>query len=78
MRKLVLKTDHDVEITDIVEQVIITYPIEAGDGELFEYTGGDSESYWDTAEPIIRQGQRVFQDRDGNEYLESEIEVIDD
>lgn len=38
---------------------------------------GDTEMWWDGAETVMRDGQRVWVDEDGDEHLESEIEERD-
>lgn len=78
-KRLVAKADHDVTITHTVERMPIHYPIRAGeDDDLFDYTGGDPDEFDECAEIEERDGQLVFWGDDGNEYLQSEIEVIED
>lgn len=79
MPKLVLKDDHRVEITHILETMPVLYPIQATRGaDVWEYTGGESIDIYDEAQPVEREGGLVFLDREGNEYLEREVERVED
>lgn len=43
----------------------------------FEYAGG-TEMFWDDQRTVEREGQRVFLDEDGDEWLERELILVED
>lgn len=68
-------------IVGLLEMVLNTYPIEdlepkAWGGVSFNYRLESSGPDWDSAEPVVRGGERVFIDEDGNECVESDIEFV--
>lgn len=49
------------------------------DGARFELQySGDTEIFWDEQKPVIRDGQRVFIDIFGGEWLENQLVLTDD
>lgn len=48
------------------------------DGGRFEFDyAGDTEMFWDDQRTIRRNGERVFLDANGAEWLESQLQLID-
>lgn len=39
---------------------------------------GGTEMYWDDSKTVVRDGQRVFIDEDGEEWLENELVLMED
>lgn len=82
MGRLVVKADHSIEILGTLDLVPCRAEVAGAtrlpDGTLdLEWAGG-SEVFWDDQRTVQRQGQDVYLDENGNEYLESEIDVIED
>jgi hypothetical protein len=78
-----LKAPNGERITATVETVIITYDIldvdRHADGSLMvEFYDDGGTVHWDSSEQIKRDGQPVFQTADGSEFLESELELVED
>ena len=70
-------------ILEVLEQMQVSYELAPGsvakdpehEGEfVWEHTG-DSNDFVDTAEPVKRNGQTVFIDTEGNEWLQSQLEL---
>lgn len=82
MSRLVYKEDHSVEITrtkELIPAACAIQNVRIEDGQVeFDYAGG-ADVFWDDQYQVRnRDHERVFLDDNGAEYLESEIEVIDD
>lgn len=82
MGRLVVKADHSVIITGTLDLVpgraVLNGATRLPDGTLDIEWYGETEMFWDDQKTVQRNGQDVYLDDDGNEYLESEIEVIED
>jgi len=48
------------------------------DGTFEIAYAGHTKVFWDDQVTVTREGQRVFLDEDGNEYLERELTLVDD
>lgn len=82
--KLVVKADHSVEIAGTLERCpgVALLHLEdcktLPDGKIEIAYAGETKMFWDDQYTVTRNKERVFVDRDGTEYLESEIELIED
>ena len=80
--KLVRKDNHDVTIVSTLERLYGACAFSAAtrqaDGTLDLDYDGYTEIYWDSQHTVHRGGQRVFIDAEGEELLESEVELIDE
>lgn len=80
---LVRKDDHSVRIKATVERLLGSCSIQSaedkGDGTFeLEYGYGGTEIWWDSSETLHLQGERVFEDANGQQVLESECELIEE
>jgi hypothetical protein len=79
---LVVKDDHSIKITSTLESLSGTCAIDAAvqlpDGTFDLLYCGYTEISWDEQKTVKRDGQRVFLGDNDQEYLESEIELIDE
>lgn len=80
--KLVRKDNHSVEMTGTLENLSACAAVNgfyrADDGSIGIDYEGTTEVFWDGQVTVQREGQTVYLDEGGNEYLESECELIDD
>lgn len=78
MGRLVVKGHPEIEIVGTLETLSGVALIgEVSSLADFEYAG-ETKVWWDDQRTVVRDGQRIFVDDDGEEYLESQVEVIDD
>jgi hypothetical protein len=78
-----LITKDGFRITATVETIIGTCRVISAERDasgqiILEYGDDGTEICWDTAEQIKRDGSPVYQTEDGEEYLERDLELIDD
>lgn len=46
------------------------------DGSIDIHYAGESDVDWDSQKTVVRNGQRVFMDADGNEHLENTLLLL--
>lgn len=76
MPKLVLKSDHSIEMTATKEVVWGTCAFHSVDSNGEPEFGGYTEIDWNSQLTVRKGGQRIFLDADGEEHLESDLELI--
>jgi hypothetical protein len=55
---------------------IVADSVRKGDGGIeFDYDGS-TDIFWDEQHTVTREGELVFLDEDGNDYLESELRLV--
>lgn len=83
MGKLVVKTNHKIEITGTLEvlhgQAEIERVSRNEDGTIdIQYSGGTT-IFWDDQKTVTNDaGSPIYLDEDGTEYSEAELEIIDE
>lgn len=56
----------------------LTNPTRKPDGTFdFDYLGG-TDIDWNAQKTAVRDGQRIFLDEDGEEWLERELQLVED
>jgi hypothetical protein len=82
-KRLVLKTDHSIEMVGTLEIIhgisgIADVTLNANGAFELEWDTNGTKIDWNSQSTVHEDGRRVFVDRDGNEYLENQLELIKD